>query len=127
MTYGTTATAAGQVTLRTTNACGTSATRVLPVVITVCPRIGDNATSLNMVAYPNPVSTELTIEFTTDMAQDANITLRDAAGRIVYNESKDTAEGFNSAKISVEGLASGIYMLQVQMNDRTEQIRVFVD
>jgi hypothetical protein len=80
-----------------------------------------------MVAYPNPVSTELTIEFTTDMAQDANITIRDAAGRIVYNESKDTAEGFNSAKISVEGLASGIYMLQVQMNDRTEQIRVFVD
>jgi hypothetical protein len=79
-----------------------------------------------MVAYPNPVSTELTVEFGSESAQNANLTLRDAAGRIVYAESKAAAEGFNSAKVSVDGLASGIYMLQLQMNDRTEQIKVFV-
>jgi hypothetical protein len=125
MTYGPTASANGIVTVKAVNACGTSAVRILAVVSTVCPRVGES-TSLSMVAYPNPVSTELTVEFGSESAQNANITLRDAAGRIVYAESKAAAEGFNSAKVSVDGLASGIYMLQLQMNDRTEQIKVFV-
>ena len=125
MTYGPVASANGIVTVKAVNACGISAVRILAVVSTVCPRVGES-TSLNMVAYPNPVSTELTVEFGSSSAQNANITLRDAAGRIVYAESKGVAEGFNSAKVSVDGFASGIYMLQLQMNDRTEQIKVFV-
>ena len=125
VTYGSVPSTSGIVTVKASNACGLSAVRVLSVTSINCPRVG-STTSLSMVAYPNPVSTELTVEFGSESAQNANITLRDAAGRIVYAESKAAAEGFNSAKVSVDGFASGIYMLQLQMNDRTEQIKVFV-
>jgi len=125
VTFGSVPSSTGIVTVKASNACGLSAVKVLSVATINCPRVG-TTTSLSMVAYPNPVSTELTVEFGSESAQNANITLRDAAGRIVYAESKAAAEGFNSAKVSVDGLASGIYMLQLQMNDRTEQIKVFV-
>jgi hypothetical protein len=36
-------------------------------------------------------------------------------------------EGFNATSVVVKGLASGIYTLQLQMNDRTEQLRIFVN
>jgi hypothetical protein len=125
MTYGPVASANGIVTVRASNACGTSTTRVLAVTSTVCPRVGDGS-SLSLVAYPNPTSSNLTVEFTSEQAQDVNMTMRDASGRVVYSEMKAVATGANATLIDVSTFAKGIYMLQVQSNNTTETLRVIV-
>ena len=125
VTYGPVASANGIVTVRASNACGTSSTRVLSVVSTVCPRVGEGS-SLTMIAYPNPTSTNLTVEFTSELSQDVNMTMRDASGRLVYAETKAVATGANATLIDVSTFAKGIYMLQVQSNNTTETLRVIV-
>jgi hypothetical protein len=126
MTYGPVASTSGIVTVKASNACGTSSVRVLAVVSTVCPRVGEGS-SLSMIAYPNPTHTNLTVEFTADQSQDVNMTMRDASGRVVYAESKSVAAGANANTIDVSAFAKGIYMLQVQSNNTTETLRVIVE
>jgi hypothetical protein len=126
MTYGPTASSTGIVTVKASNACGVSAVRVLAVVSTVCPRVGEGS-SLSMIAYPNPTHTNLTVEFTAEQSQDVNMTMRDASGRVVYAETKSVGAGANANTIDVSAFAKGIYMLQVQSNNTTETLRVIVE
>jgi hypothetical protein len=113
--------------VRATNACGASSTRTLTgIAVVACPRVGDNA-AMALTAFPNPASEVLNITFSSDVVANANLRLVDLTGRVVYNEAKEVVEGFNSTSVVVKGLASGIYTLQLQMNDRTEQLRIFVD
>jgi len=126
MTYGPVASATGIVTVKASNACGVSAVRVLAVVSTVCPRVGEGS-SLSMIAYPNPTHTNLTVEFTAEQAQDVNMTMRDASGRVVYAATKAVGAGANANTIDVSTFAKGIYMLQVQSNNTTETLRVIVE
>jgi hypothetical protein len=115
------------ISVRATNACGASSTRTLSgIAVVACPRIGDNA-AMALTAFPNPASEVLNITFSSDVVANANLRLVDLTGRVVYNEAKEVVEGFNSTSVVVKGLASGIYTLQLQMNDRTEQLRIFVD
>jgi hypothetical protein len=125
MTYGPVASSTGIVTVKASNSCGVSTARVLAVTSTVCPRIGEGS-SLSLIAYPNPTSSNLTVEFTSDQAQDVNMTMRDASGRVVYNEMKAVATGANATLIDVSTFAKGIYMLQLQSNNTTETLRVIV-
>ena len=48
-------------------------------------------------------------------------------GRVVMSDVRTSSEGENHVELNVKGLASGVYMLNFQMGDSNEQIRVFVD
>jgi hypothetical protein len=126
MTYGPTPSANGIVTVKASNACGVSAVKVLAVVSNNCPRVGD-ATSLSMITYPNPANSILTVEFTAEQSQSVNMTMRDAAGRVVYNESKSTTIGVNSTTIDVSTFSKGVYLLQMQSDTNSEVIRILVE
>ena len=126
MTYGVTPSANGIITVKASNTCGISAVRVLAVVSTTCPRVGD-ATSLSMVAYPNPTNSILTVEFTAVESESVNMTMCDAAGRVVYNENKATTLGINTATIDVSTLSKGVYLFQMKSNTNTELLRVLVE
>ena len=126
MTYGATPSANGIVTVKASNACGVSAVKVLAVVSRVCPRVGD-ATSLSMIAYPNPTNSNLTVEFIAEQSQSVNVTMRDIAGRVVYNESKSTTKGINTTTIDVSEFSKGIYMLQMQSDINSEVLRILVE
>jgi hypothetical protein len=120
--------ASGQaVSVRATNGCGTSSTRTQTgIAITACPRLGDTgAMALN--AFPNPATEILNITFSSEVVANANLRLVDVTGRVVYNQAAEVVEGFNTAVIRVKGMASGIYTLQLQLEDRTEQLRIFVE
>jgi hypothetical protein len=126
MTYGATPSANGIITVKASNTCGISAVRVLAVVSTTCPRVGD-ATSLSMVAYPNPANSILTVEFTAVESESVNMTMCDAAGRVVYNENKATTLGINTATIDVSTFSKGVYLFQMKSNTYSELLRVLVE
>jgi hypothetical protein len=127
MTYGSAVSPSGLITVKAVNACGTSATRILSVETLFCPRMGDATSTSGVSIYPNPANENVNIEFTADKAQNATITLTDATGRVVYTEAKEVSEGFNNAKINVKGFASGIYTLQLQSINLTQQFKVIVE
>ncbi len=114
------------ISVRASNACGNGPSRVKNgISITICPRIGD-ASSMNMVAYPNPTSDVLNVSFDSKSNQDVLVTMMDAAGRLVINENRNADEGANKFEMSVKGMAAGIYTMQLRTSDTVESIRVVV-
>jgi hypothetical protein len=110
------------------NACGVSPVRVLAgITVAICPRVGAEAGALSLTAYPNPVSDVLNVSFNSEKSQDYTVRMLDATGRIVMADAKTASEGENKVEMSVKGLASGIYMLQFNMGDHTEQMRIYVN
>ena len=123
--HSTVASANGIITVKSSNACGTSTAKVLSVVTTACPRLGD--ASVQLQVYPNPASTFINVSFNMELAQQVTISLRDAAGRIVYNEIIDAAAGFNNQQIELSNLAKGVYFVQIQTDSTSENTRFIVD
>jgi len=125
LNYGSVASSNGIITVKSSNTCGTSTAKVLSVVTTVCPRIGDITTQLQV--YPNPASSFINVSFILDQSQSANISLRDAAGRVVYCKSIDATAGINNQEVELSNLASGVYFVQLQTATATENSRLIIE
>ena len=115
------------ISVRASNACGNGPSRVKNgISITICPRIGD-ASAMNIVAYPNPTSDLLNISFDSNANQDVLVTMMDATGRVVLNDNRNADEGANKFEVSVKGMASGIYTMQLRTSDTVQKVRVVVE
>jgi hypothetical protein len=114
----------GIITVKSSNTCGTSPVKVLSVVTTLCPRLGDAATQLQV--YPNPANAYINVSFKVEQSQQATIILRDAAGRVVYNEATDAAAGFNNLQIDLSNLSKGVYFVQLQTDSSSENTRLII-
>jgi hypothetical protein len=125
LNFGSVASANGIITVKSSNSCGTSTAKVLAVVTSVCPRLGDAVTQLQV--YPNPANSYINVSFNVEQSQKATIILRDAAGRIVYNEAIDAATGLNNQQIELSNLAKGVYFVQLQTGDSSENTRLIVE
>lgn len=89
------------------------------------PRSAD-PTNMAAKIYPNPASEVLFVPYQFQQAGDLTLTLLDAAGRTAFStQIADVQAGV--ASIPLEGLASGIYSLQVKHPDWEHSERVMVD
>jgi hypothetical protein len=122
--HATVASPNGIITVKSSNACGTSALKVLSVVTSACPRLGD--ASIQLQVYPNPASEYINVSFNVEETQQVTISLRDAAGRVVYNEAIDAAAGFNNLQIDLSNLSKGVYFVQLQTASSSENTRLII-
>ncbi len=115
-------------TVKASNACGTTNVRVLDnIAASTCPRIAEDAKAINLIAYPNPVSDKLLIQFNSNDDQNYKVQLMDATSRLVSIQTKSAITGENKIEMNVKGLARGIYLLQFQMADHIEQLRIVIE
>ena len=70
--------------------------------------IFENNSNTNLSIYPNPATTQLTIDVA---AQINNINILDLTGKIVFNSTT------NESIIDVSMLSKGIYLLQVNTSN----------
>ena len=63
--------------------------------------------------FPNPASELLNIDFTIEEDRNINLLIYDLHGRIVQEKSVSVRAGFNSVKLKVAALSSGIYFLSI--------------
>jgi hypothetical protein len=81
-----------------------------PWVVVVDPlTVGINETDFTFSIYPNPGTTNLTIESHTPLAQ---VWVRDVAGRAIMNETLRSAQS-DKKTLDVSSLPSGIYLVEV--------------
>ncbi len=119
-------TTSGLVTVTATNSCGVSGTRTLNVIVN-CKLSGNEIPGVLVNAYPNPVASELTVEVTSEKANDYALELTDVSGRVVYSGQMNTTGGMKTTTVDVSTLSKGMYMLTVRSNDGfTNQIRIAV-
>jgi hypothetical protein len=67
----------------------------------------------SIIAYPNPVSGELTVDITVPKSAKASLKLMDATGKVVRSSELQLAAGNNTSKIDMKSLSDGIYLLQI--------------
>jgi len=76
------------------------------------------------VVFPNPFIDELSISFPEAPTDPVGMTLMDAAGRRVWTRgiSQGTAGRLQSIPVTELNLATGIYLLKLELPDGTEQV-----
>ncbi len=73
------------------------------------------------LAYPNPVKTELILEFVVTRTSDVRVSVYNLRGsQILLKEQSGLPEGTYSTKIDVQNLASGLYLYSIKSNDKLD-------
>jgi hypothetical protein len=130
-TWGTNPATGLNLSVNASNACGTSANRILSgisISISHCgPRFGDQGEVSGLSAYPNPASDRAVIVFNSVEGADFNLKMVDVAGRTIMNERGTAANGLNQREVNVSEMASGIYFVVIETNSVVEQIKLIVE
>jgi hypothetical protein len=88
--------------------------------------ITENALTNSLNVYPNPASYQVNISFNAISSGDAIIRLLDVQGREIIRDNANAAAGKFMHEIDVTGLATGIYMIEVQSGDLLARRRVSI-
>lgn len=77
--------------------------------------------SANVFAvYPNPVSSQLTVEFYLEQESPVYLTVYDVYGKLVSSQQYDGVAGPNAVYKNVDGLSNGFYM--IALSDERQQL-----
>jgi hypothetical protein len=63
--------------------------------------------------FPQPTENQLNAQFETKIGGTAQVTVLDAAGRVIFTQKQATTEGVNNLQIPTADWAKGIYFLQI--------------
>jgi hypothetical protein len=81
-------------------------------------------TADQITVYPNPSDQEFTIELPSPAQQSMRLTMANQVGQ--FTEVGNIGEGESSKKISTQGLAEGVYILQLGSNGNALRTKVIV-
>jgi hypothetical protein len=79
-------------------------------------RQGTAADARYIAAYPNPVSSQLTVEVSSDEMVDVEIQLMDLNGR-VFRQVQRKDVSVERIMMDTEGMPGGLYLMQIRMGD----------
>ena len=111
------------ISLIVTNSCGSD---TMTYNTNVNIGISENALANSLNVYPNPAIYQVNISFNAINSGDATIRLLDIQGREIIRDNANAAAGKFMHEIDVTGLASGIYMIEIQSGDLMARRRVSI-
>ena len=83
-------------------------------------------TSINgLSVYPNPVDSELSVDFSLQTAQEVVLTVQDVSGKVAQRNVINANEGSNLVLMNTQELSSGIYFIEVKTGG-ARQVKQFV-
>jgi hypothetical protein len=90
--------------------------------------VSPNDTKGNVLLYPNPAKTEVTVSYKISKSSPVGITLKDMTGKQVYHHQSNGTfpEGTYEYRIPTERLTSGIYLLTVETSDYKETKKLVI-
>ena len=115
------------VSVTTSNSCGTSPIRTYAgITMYNCAKI-DDATSLQLLVYPNPAQEIVNVQFFGEAEGEYIIRLIDNIGRTLITKTGNATNGVNTALVNTDGLAKGVYHVSIVMNEKQQQIILLKD
>src|SRR5690606_12002553 len=118
--------AAGNVILMSSNACG-SASRVQAVALDNCRLGEENNQASAFSVYPNPADNFITIEWNATEQGTTHIVLTDITGKMVKENNIHNTTGINAVTMDVSMLPKGVYLLSAINNKGTVNKRVVIE
>lgn len=107
------------------NAAGCSDTATQTINVVECVGVNELANNNNLSVYPNPAKDMFTITYVAKGTSDITVKLYNAAGEIVFNETKKQVSGEYKKSIDLSGKSTGVYYLQL-VSDKETVVRKVV-
>lgn len=76
--------------------------------------------------YPNPAENELNVSFNAGSAKEMDFVITDLLGKTIQGQKIHAASGANLVMLSTEGMASGMYLLQIGADASRQVIQFMV-
>ena len=86
------------------------------ITVEQCVGIDDLANDLGILIYPNPNTGLFTIEKSSELDKEVNISLLDASSRVIIN--KIIPKGQQKIEVDITSYSKGIYYLQMTIGDK---------
>jgi hypothetical protein len=74
--------------------------------------------SNNILLYPNPCETQVTLSVASQISTELNYTLISPEGKVLENKQMAVQSGMTVYTLDVSGYPSGMYILQFDLNDK---------
>lgn len=82
----------------------------------------------DLKAFPNPATTDVSLEYNLLTAGDVNITLTDITGRVIENRNfKNQSSGTHLINMDTEAYADGIYLYNVSVEGTNKSGKIVVN
>ncbi len=117
----------GNVSCRPQNDCGIASTAKKAVIVNACRLSNGEESTMQLSAYPNPASDNLTVSFSSEESAVYGINMYDMTGRLVINQTSQAFVGMNKQEINLQNISGGLYNLVVTRGGVTERLRVVVE
>lgn len=102
--------------------CGTCVTLSTPSSVA-----NTNSSISQVVAYPNPANNEVNIAFTLGQSSKANVSVTNAVGQVMSNQTINAIAGQNNqTSVSTANMASGVYFYTIEANGQRTTNRFVV-
>lgn len=110
------------------NACGTSSNKTLAVTTSVCPKNSDftqEVTVFNLL--PNPATDYVEVQYNASVKSNAELRLTNILGQVVYSQRIVPETGLNSYMINLREYKSGVYILSVLQDGKSNASRLVIE
>lgn len=99
--------------------------QTLPPVITYLTQTETTANNSdwNLSAFPNPAQTQITLQWETSEALDANLTILDLTGKAVHHQQLNGHAGRDAVTLDIAQLPAGVYLLRLVNDTHQEMVR----
>jgi len=84
------------------------------------------ATLLSVSAYPNPFSTDTSINFKSSKSQTISFTIKNLLGTTVYEEQINASAGYNAFPFNRNSLTKGMYIYSLQTDAEIVSKRLII-
>lgn len=80
----------------------------------------------DLSVFPNPTDEDLNVTFSSPVAQQATLTVRDIAGKLLQQNTVNAASGSNLVMLGMDSLAAGTYFVTVNLGENQKTLQVTV-
>ena len=112
--------------VKASNTCGESLASEEKTVTLYAPVGIDEKSGLAIRVFPNPNNGLFTLDITSSIVSEVNITVYNVLGNVVHTETNVGLNGKLHKTIDLSGLAKGVYRLKVEGNGISNSTSVVI-
>ena len=90
------------------------------------PRVGEIGEMMPFNVYPNPANLQVIVSFSTMNEGAYNIRLTDMFGKTVKTDSDNASSGDNLHAMNLDGIAKGVYIIELEKSGQISKTKLVV-
>ena len=80
-----------------------------------------------ILLYPNPTSSNTALALNLNEETYVRVVIKDITGKIVFEENYKQLNGFHTLLLKTDNFSSGIYSVEIKLNDKSEMMKLSVN